>query len=273
MTPRLHTVLFDLGGTTTDCGLVSQATVLAEVFRRRGVALHGAAARAATGVDVRDGVQRALADPTVGAAWLATRGRWPGEAELDEVANEAAALQLGSLGERSRPIPGFVPVARTLRARSLRLGATTTQSPRVVAAMQPLMHQHGWVPEVLVCPSDVPVGRPAPYMNQVAAMRLGAPDVVGCVAVGDTVLDIEAARNAGMWAVGVTLTGGQVGLGWEGLRALGRSETTRLRDEVGKTLLAAGAHLLVDTVLDLPAALDFLERPSAAAYKRWKRGR
>lgn len=273
MNPHLHTVLLDLGGTTIDCGLVSQATVLAEVFRRRGVGLDAATVRGASLSGAREGVRRLLADPVVGAGWARVRGRWPAEADLDEVVDEAAALQLGSLGERSRPIPGFVPVARTLRSRSLRLGAVTAEPPRVVAALQPLMHQHGWVPEVLVCQGDVPVGRPAPYMNQVAAMRLGAPDVAGCVVVGDTVADVEAARNAGMWAVGVTLTGGQVGLGWEALRALGRSETTRLRDEVGKPLLAAGAHLLVDTVLDLPAALDFLERPSAAAYKRWKRGR
>lgn len=139
--------------------------------------------------------------------------------------------------------------------------------------LRPLLAAQGWRPDALLCASDVPAGRPAPYMNQIAAMQLGAPDVAGCAVLGDTVLDMQAARNAGMWAVGVTLTGTEVGKTWNALLALPVAERDRLREKATARLKAAGAHIVVDSVLEAPAALEFLRRPGAAAFKRWHRHR
>jgi phosphoglycolate phosphatase-like HAD superfamily hydrolase len=67
----------------------------------------------------------------------------------------------------------------------------------------------------------------------------GVRDVRRVVAAGDTIVDLDAARNAGAIAVGV-LTG-----------ALGRAQ------------LESHPHdYIIDSVSDLPALLDELERPS-----------
>ncbi len=267
----MHTVLFDLAGTTIDCGCMAPVSVFIEVFGRRGVHLSEAAARGPMGTHKREHIRRLCAEPRVHAAWTTAQGRPPTGADVDAMYEEAEPLQIACLPLHCHPIPGFVEVAGAFRRRGVRLGATTGYTAPMVGVLRPLMAAEGWEPEVLLCASDVPAGRPAPYMNQLAAMQLGAPDVRGCVAVGDTVVDMEAARNAGMWAVGVALTGNEVGLPWEAVVRLQGVERELLRDRAAANLTAAGAHIVVDSVLDLPAALEFLLHPSAAAFKRWRR--
>jgi phosphonoacetaldehyde hydrolase len=226
----IHTILFDLAGTTIDCGC-----------------------------------QAIRGDERLGAP--------PTEAELDARFVMGDPGLLACLPEHARPIPGFPRLAAELRAQGLRLGATTDHGSALVAALRPLLAEHGWVPDFLVCATDVPAGRPAPYMNQLAAIRLGAPSVSACVVVGDTPADVEAARNAGMWAVGVAQTSSEVGYGWDALMRLPAGERARVASLAERRLEAAGAHVVIDTVLDLPGALATLRRPGVAAFKRWNRQR
>jgi phosphonoacetaldehyde hydrolase len=253
MTP--HCILFDLAGTTVDCGCMAPVAVFIEVFRRRGVAVGVAAARGPMGTHKREHIRRMCAAPDVLEAWAAALGRAPTEADVDTMYLEAEPLTVACLPEHAEPIPGFVALAGALRERGVRLGATTGYTTAMVEVLRPLITKRGWAPDVLVCASDVPEGRPAPYMNHLAMMHLGARDVRTCVVVGDTVVDMQAARNAGMWAVGVALTGNEVGLPWPELQALPDDERSRLREGATERLRAAGAHVVVDSVVDLPLAL------------------
>ena len=256
----IHTVLFDLAGTTIDCGCMAPVAVFQEVFRRRGVRVDVASARGPMGTHKREHIRRMCAEPQVRAAWEAVMGAPPTDADIDGMYAEAEPLQVACLPDHCEPIPGFLPLAAALRAEGIQLGATTGYTAPMVEVLRPLIAARGWSPGALVCASDVPAGRPAPYMNQIAAMRLGAPDVAGCVVVGDTVVDMQAARNAGMWAVGVALTGNEVGLPWEVLEALPTQERDRYREIARANLKAAGAHLVVDTAADLMPALSDLRR-------------
>ena len=209
----VHTVIFDLAGTTIDCGCL---------------------------------------------------------AEIDRI-------QAGVTSTRARrhvdPIPGFLPVLANLRAQGIRVGATVTPPAPPGEILAPALAAAGWRPDVLVFADEVPSPPPSPALNQLAAIRLGAPNVAGCVVVGDTGLDMEAARNAGMWAVGIAVTGADVGLPWPDLASLHRDERARLGEAAKQRLEAAGAHVVVDSVADLPIALEILRRPSMAALKRWQRPR
>jgi phosphonatase-like hydrolase len=60
--------------------------------------------------------------------------------------------------------------------------------------------------DALVTTSDVRAGRPAPHMIHRAMELTGVFDVRKVVAAGDTVVDLQAAHNAGVMGVGV-LTG------------------------------------------------------------------
>jgi phosphonatase-like hydrolase len=109
------------------------------------------------------------------------------------------------------PLPGVEGALRTLRERGVKIALTTGFSSDVAL---PILAAMGWgvgsgaddLVDAVVTSSDVPEGRPAPYLIHHAMERLGVYDVREVVAAGDTVVDIRAARNAGVIAVGV-LTG------------------------------------------------------------------
>lgn len=89
--------------------------------------------------------------------------------------------------------------------------ALTTGFSRDVA--WPVLRKVGWTVtseggmlDAVVCSDEVAAGRPAPYMIHRAMELTGVQDVRSVLAAGDTVVDLAAAHNAGVTAVGV-LTG------------------------------------------------------------------
>ncbi|MBI5161301.1 MAG: phosphonatase-like hydrolase [Micrococcales bacterium] len=104
-------------------------------------------------------------------------------------------------------LPGVLSALGTLRASGVRVALTTGFDDEVVG---PLLRSVGWSVgeqlDAVVTTSDVPAGRPAPYLIHRAMERTGVADVRRVLAAGDTAVDLLAARNAGVHAVGV-LTG------------------------------------------------------------------
>lgn len=104
-------------------------------------------------------------------------------------------------------LPGVDAAIARLRAAGVRVALTTGFSDDVT---EPLLASVGWrVGEQLdavITTDQVPAGRPAPYLIFRAMERTGVIDVRRVLAAGDTVVDVQAARNAGAVSVGV-LTG------------------------------------------------------------------
>jgi phosphonatase-like hydrolase len=101
-------------------------------------------------------------------------------------------------------IPGAGDVMRWLRSHGVKVAATSALDSDL---SEPLLEKLGWSEGVFDCKvstSEVPQGRPAPYMIFLAMMRAGVVDVRRVAAVGDTRLDLKAGTNAGCgWVVGV----------------------------------------------------------------------
>lgn len=253
----IHSLLFDLAGTTVDCGCMAPVGVFLEVFRRYGITLDVGTARGPMGTHKREHIRLVML--AVADQWEREKGRAPTSADIDALYAEAEPLQIEVIPRHVEPIPGFVEGLPALRAKGYRIGATTGYTAPMVAALAPLISARGWTPDVLFSASDVPAGRPAPYMNWRAAMALGAPAARACVVFGDTEVDMQAARNAGMWAVGVALTGNEVGLSWEELQRLSLEERTFYREKASSRLVATGAQVVVDSVQELETALRRVE--------------
>ena len=108
-------------------------------------------------------------------------------------------------------LPGVAEAIETLRGRGTKVALTTGFDDGVA---YPLLESLGWsvgpgegtVVDAVVTTSDVAQGRPAPYMIHRAMERTGVHNVRAVLAAGDTVVDVQAGRNAGAIAVGV-LTG------------------------------------------------------------------
>ena len=65
--------------------------------------------------------------------------------------------------------------------------------------------------------------------------------------IGDTVIDIEEGKNAGMWTIGLTRTGNLVGLDREQWEQLPETERRGVwLSRAKKTLLDAGADFVAE---------------------------
>ncbi len=80
------------------------------------------------------------------------------------------------------------------------------------------------------------------------------------VKVDDTPVGIEAGRNAGCWTIGVTRTGNCVGMTEQELSRLAEDEVQRLCEVAADKLVQAGAHYVVESIAEVPALLNEIDR-------------
>ena len=104
------------------------------------------------------------------------------------------------------PIVGAADTVAWLRERGIRI-ATTSGFYREVSEL--ILESTGWrgMLAASISSSDVPAGRPAPYMIFRAMEGASVTSVREVVNVGDTPLDLQAGTNAGVRGVVGVLTG------------------------------------------------------------------
>ena len=117
----------------------------------------------------------------------------------------------------------------------------------------------GYRPDAALCPDDAGGGRPLPWMCFKIALLFQLSCAAAAVKVGDTVSDVREGLNAGMWTVGVAVTGNEVGLSAEELAALPADDQKRRSAAARETLRRAGAHYVIDSVRDLLPVLESIE--------------
>ncbi len=150
--------------------------------------------------------------------------RYPGRGE--EFTARYKAWNAAHHDDLIRPVPGIAALLTELAACGVGVGVVSSKSTPMVRrglSVLGLAERSGPVIGLEDCPRHKP--DPAPLL--LGARRLGV-DPAQCRYVGDTSVDVEAARAAGMGSIAVT---------WG---AAGRN-----------TLLAAGPDALVSTVPEL----------------------
>ena len=263
----LKAVILDWAGTTVDFGCFAPAVAFVEAFKRAGVELTVAEAREPMGAAKRDHIAAILAMPRVADAWREKRGASSTEADIDTLYADFIPLQLGVIRDYAGLIPGTIEAMADFRRRDLKIGTTTGYNAEMAAAVAEEARKHGFEPDCVVSASDVPMGRPAPWMALEAAKQLGAYPMSACVKIGDTVPDIGEGLNAGMWSVGVAATGNEVGLTEAELTAIAAPEREALVAKARARLEEAGAHYVIDSIAGAPGVLDAIEARLAAGER------
>ena len=262
----IEAVIFDWAGTTVDHGCMAPIAAFLEVFRRRGVTVSATAARGPMGMHKRTHIERLAALPEVVAQWRVRAGRGPSAVDIDAMFAEFIPLQLAVLPDHAAPVPGCLQTVAALRARGLRIGSTTGFTRAMMNVLAPEAARRGFAPDVIVTADEVRRARPWPDMCLRNVMELGVSSVSACVKVDDTVAGIEEGLRAGMWTVGVVMTGNEVGCTEADLAAMAPEARARLRAEGYAHLRAAGAHAVVDGISELPAVIDAFEARAQASH-------
>jgi HAD superfamily hydrolase (TIGR01509 family) len=154
------------------------------------------------------------------------------ERRVGDQARELQGKNVDAVIDEMAPLPGARDLLVAIKDRGHRLVLASSGQERHVDAFLDKLDARD-LADAWTSSSDVESSKPAPDLLQVALSKLGAPQDASSVMIGDSVWDVEAAKNAGMPAI-VVRSGG-----------FGDDE-----------LREAGAVALYDTPGDLAAALD-----------------
>ncbi|MFN7727245.1 MAG: phosphonoacetaldehyde hydrolase [Rubrivivax sp.] len=258
MQAHLEAVIFDWAGTMVDFGSFAPTQIFVDAFQAAyGFALSLEEARRPMGLGKWQHIEALGRDRDVAPRWLAQFGQPMGQDQVRHIYETFIPLQVERVGEHSALIPGALAVVQGLRAQGLKIGSTTGYPRQVMLRLMALAAEQGYAPDCTVCADDLPAGaRPGPWMalECVQQLRLGA--VSHCVKVDDTVPGIAEGLNAGMWTVGVALSGSPAGWTLAEYQAADEAARAVQRAAVAAELQQAGAHFVVDTVADLPGVLQ-----------------
>lgn len=264
---QLRAVVLDWAGTVVDHGCMAPAATFVEAFAGFGVPVSVAQARAPMGMAKRDHIRAIAEMPEVTAAWVASRGAPPDEAEIDAIYERFLPLQVAMVEKHSELIPGALDAVRAMRERGLKIGSTTGYPRAVMEVVERAAAAQGYVPDCVVSAEDTPQGRPSPFPALRALIDMAIFPVEAVVKVGDTVVDVEEGLNGGMWTVGITVTGNEVGLSREEWQAIPDWEQAQFRRDAGRKLAAAGAHYVVDALADVVPVLNDIDARLARGEK------
>ncbi len=181
----LKLVILDIGGTLiADHGEVPEAMLGA--FSRHGIAVTPQEFAAWRGASKRAMVRHFVEREKKSSSLIAPI--------YDDFTVRATAAY-----EKVQPIAGAEDALKELRGMDLLLATTTGfDRPLATAILKRLGWEHYFAASVTS--DDVAEGRPAPFMLFRAMEGARVNDVREVMAVGDTVLDLEAASNAGVGA-------------------------------------------------------------------------
>lgn len=254
-------VIMDWAGTSVDFGSLAPVAALSDVFRGRGIEVTPEALRLDMGLKKKDHVRRLLDAEVVRKQWRRRYGRPPGEEDVNKVyglLKPALIKRLRDDPACSEPVPGVLSFVRGMQCRGVKVGTTTGYTRPMMKVLARRAAQWGFLPDCIVSSSDVPAGRPWPFMCHLNAYRLGfdVGQMSRMIKIGDTVADIEEGGHAGMWTIGVVRSGNSLGLS--------RRDAARLSEPVLKSksragrarLRNAGADYVIDGVWDAEPVID-----------------
>jgi phosphonoacetaldehyde hydrolase len=252
----VQAVLLDWAGTTMDFGCMAPAVVFVEVFRRQGVPISMEEARAPMGAHKRVHIQRITELDSVRRRWQEAHGGLPNDDDVGRMFEDFVPLQLECLSTYSELIPGTLETVAELRRRGIKIGSTTGYTTEMTAINLRDGKRQGYDPDSTVSASEMPAGRPYPFMCLQNAIDLQVDCVAACVKVDDTIPGVEEGLNAGMWTVGLAISGNEVGLPLDEWNALAEDDRRIKRERAYRRMLQSGAHYTVDTIADLMPCID-----------------
>lgn len=253
---KVKAVVLDWAGTAVDHGCMGPAAVFVEVFKSHGIGVSLEEARQFMGIEKKEHIEKICSLSRVGQAWKEKHGRLPNGADVDKLYEMTSTLMVKAIAGHADPIPGVVETAKKLRSMGIKIGSSTGYVKEMMDVLVPLAKEKGYSPDAVVCSSDVPKGRPYPWMCYENAVSLNVYPMSAMVKIGDTIADIEEGRNAGMWTVGITRTGNELGMSLDGVENMDSKVLAANLKKINARFSQAGAHYVLEQVADVIPVIE-----------------
>jgi len=263
----VEALILDWAGTTIDFGSLAPVYAFMELFKQEGIPVSQAEAREPMGTEKSEHIRRMLANPRIADAWLAVKGQVSNAEDIKRLYNLFEPIQTRIVAERGQLIPGWKTMFDELTVAGIKIGSNTGYGPGMMAPALIAAKDQGYIPASTVFATDVTRGRPFPDMALKVAMALQVGHVNACIKVDDTLPGIEEGLRAGMWTVGVSCSGNEVGLDRDAWEALSSDAQQDYRQQAEQRLFNVGAHYVIDSVADLAAVIVDVNRRLANGEK------
>ena len=266
---KVEAVIFDWAGTTVDFGSFAPTQIFVDAFKRAyDFDITLAESRGPMGMGKIDHIRTLLQEPKIKARWIAQFGAEPTEKEVKDIYETFMPLQIEAVVNFAEPLEGVIEVVENLRKNGIKIGSCSGYPTPVMTALVPAAEGYGYKPDCVVASDEIAVGsRPGPWMALKNVIDMGVMNVAHCVKVDDAVAGMYEGTNAGMWTVGISVSGNEFGTTYDEYRRMSQEEIDLRKQVAVDKLINAGAHYVIDTVADLPAVIADIERRLNAGEK------
>ncbi len=266
---EVKAVILDWSGTLADAYVIAPAVVFVEVFKNQGVEISMEEARGPMGLRKDLHIKALTEDPVIAERWNSIKGKYPDQSDVDAMFADFVPAQLDCLRKYTTLLPGVKDVLNDLQKQGIKFGASTGFVRSMVDILLEDSIKQGFTPDATVAGDEVINGaRPNPHMVYKNLDLLNIQDIKSVVKCDDTVSGIGEAQNAGCWGVGLVRYSNYMNINSLDEEAtLSETEMARRMAKTRAILEQAGAHYVIDSLVDLPAVIDDINARLARGEK------
>ena len=250
-TSCVQAVVFDWAGTIIDYGSKQPALAFQDLFSEWGIAVSMKDIRQYMGMNKSEHIQALLNQDSLRKQWVGRYSKAPDAEDIHALLSGYEKALKQKVHDSFDFIPGFLDTIQKLSEMGIKIGTSTGYTLNIVEEILRIAEREGFIPDAAICASDVPKGRPYPWMCYLNAIHLDVFPMQTMIKIGDTVQDIRAGINAGMWTVGVAQTGNELGLSEEEVNAMNSEQLDKALSQITKNLKEAGSDYVVNGIWDL----------------------
>ncbi len=250
-------LVLDWSGTLADAYVIAPAVVFVEVFEKQGVTISMEEARGPMGLRKDLHIKKLTEDPVIAARWESVKGRAPDQSDVDAMFADFVPMQLDCLRKYTTLLPGVKDVCLDLQKQGLKIGVSTGFVRSMVDVLLEDSIKQGLTPDATVAGDEVVNGaRPDPHMVFKNLDLMNISDIKSVVKCDDTVSGIGEAMNAGCWGVGLVRYSNYMNINTLDEEAtLSAAEIERRMAKTRSILQQAGAHYVIDSLVEIPAVI------------------
>ncbi|ROS05429.1 phosphonoacetaldehyde hydrolase [Sinobacterium caligoides] len=261
-TNKIELLVLDWAGTVLDFGSFAPTTIFVEAFKTEyDFDISLAEARVPMGLSKIDHIRSVGQLPEVKQRWIERFGQAMNEEQAQAIYQTFMPLQIAKVADHAELIPGTLETIKWARDNGIKIGSCSGYPQVVMDKLIPVAAANGYQPDCIVASDNLAAGaRPGPFMALENVIKLGVSNVSHCVKIDDSAPGISEGLNAGMWTVGLTLSGNEAGLTRQQFEQASSEELAAARELAKGKLEQAGSHYLIDTIADLPSVLEDIDR-------------
>jgi phosphonoacetaldehyde hydrolase len=255
-------LVLDWSGTTADAYVIAPAVVFVEVFRRQRVDISMTEARGPMGLRKDLHIKALTEVPELRERWKGVHGKYPDQTDVDRMFADFVPAQIKCLPTYAGLLPGVAEVTQRLQRQGLKLGVSTGFTRAMVDVLLAAAIKQGFKPDATVAGDEVAQGaRPRPFMVYRNLDLLDLWPIESVIKVDDTVGGVGEGLNAGCWAVGVARYSNYMDINTLDEEAtLSEAEINRRLEKTRDILRDAGAHYVIDSIVDIEPVIEDINR-------------